>query len=191
MQLTKPGIKVLTETSKSVQAKVLFPVSLFSEYHFAQEDSARFRINLGILLVRTAAVPPRRVGGKSDWLAGAGQGLLEHLWHDIFADRLETDVQRLRHAVDAHVRREMGARPFSFLRAVWSLTPWVAGGAGSLEEDGVLTDCSIQTMVEDEPLDIDVHATEIPCNIIMKVGRGRRTEDGGKLQSHVPGGGRF
>ena len=39
----------------------------------------------------------------------------------------------------------------------------------SLEEDGVLTDCSIQTAADDEPLDLDIHATEIPCNIIMKV----------------------
>ncbi len=44
----------------------------------------------------------------------------------------------------------------------------------SLEEEGVITDCEIQTMTDEAPLDINLHDTEIPCNIIMRVrGLGR------------------
>jgi hypothetical protein len=38
-----------------------------------------------------------------------------------------------------------------------------------LEEDGVITDCEIQTMADEAPLDINLHDAEIPCNIIMRV----------------------
>ena len=37
-----------------------------------------------------------------------------------------------------------------------------------LEEGGVVTDCNIRTMEADEPAEIDIRATEIPSNIIMK-----------------------
>ena len=37
-----------------------------------------------------------------------------------------------------------------------------------LEEGGVLTDCTIRTIESSPGLDIDLRATEIPTNIIMK-----------------------
>lgn len=37
-----------------------------------------------------------------------------------------------------------------------------------LEEGGVVTDCSIKTMEPDKQTEIDIRATEIPSNIIMK-----------------------
>eukprot|EP00729_Bicosta_minor_P002168 gene2168-25397_t len=38
----------------------------------------------------------------------------------------------------------------------------------NLEEGGVVTDCNIRTMEADVPTEIDIRATEIPANIIMK-----------------------
>ena len=37
-----------------------------------------------------------------------------------------------------------------------------------LEEGGVVTDCNIRTLEAAEPTEIDIRATEIPSNIIMK-----------------------
>jgi hypothetical protein len=41
----------------------------------------------------------------------------------------------------------------------------------ALEDEGVLTDCTIRTSEPAEPLGIDIRETEIPGNIIMKVRR--------------------
>ena len=40
-----------------------------------------------------------------------------------------------------------------------------------LEEDGVLTDCSLKTLEPDEVLDFDFCSTNVINKIIMKVGR--------------------
>ena len=40
----------MTEASKSVQAKVLFPTTLFSEYRFMQDEPSRFSVRLDLLL---------------------------------------------------------------------------------------------------------------------------------------------
>lgn len=37
-----------------------------------------------------------------------------------------------------------------------------------LEDEGVITDCSINTSEPEDPLNIDIRSTEIPSNIIMK-----------------------
>ena len=37
-----------------------------------------------------------------------------------------------------------------------------------LEEGGIVTDCSIRTLEPEQPNEIDIRATEIPSNIIMK-----------------------
>ena len=52
------------------------------------------------------------------------------------------------------------------LKSVWSAFVF------SLEEDGVLTDCSIKTLEPDEVLDFNFCSTNVVNKIIMKVSRG-------------------